>query len=414
MKKIYLILFGVIAIMSLSSSACSIGIAPECTDMAAPIPINPGNAIASTGTPVSFQWLHSGTCNPNGFRIIVSKIRGDPGFYGSEYSLIDNRIPAPIPTTLVYTDGSTARGYGWTSSQVLSPGIYYWRVIPYSGDFHGERSEWEPFTVYKDCPHAEDFNLPANLVSPNNGQTVYQNTPLFLWTEPNTCGQFWWGSQYYNLWISKYADFPEGDTIKKGTHWTYVSEIELENCSHYYWQVVTILDIATVEANTSLFFSDIRQFDVASEDGGPCEPVPPVPTQEFSTGQKPLAEMIQNTNCRTGPTTEYSIMDTIDAQTQYEIRARNPLGSAWQIFDTQIGRLCWVKADLVRVTGDITSIEIIDPTPPSLELIPSQPESGSQTTINCSSFNQDPNGCANTNVCWWDPSVLPNGVCKKK
>jgi uncharacterized protein YraI len=79
----------------------------------------------------------------------------------------------------------------------------------------------------------------------------------------------------------------------------------------------------------------------------------------------PLATVKSETDCRAGPSTEYPVQDTLKAGEILEIQGRDQDGDAWVVFDPDLGGNCWVEAIRVDVAGDLSLVEIIDPTPPS-------------------------------------------------
>ncbi len=409
MKRTCFLLLIMLISSLLLVTACEFD-APTCTEMPTPILISPGGSVENTWLePVAyptFAWLYSGECEPDSYRLIVSKIDGDPAYFGTEYKFLEVEINRIVEgPTMVYADGSTAIVQTYTSSEPFDVGTYYWRITPYSGDFHGDRSEWKAFKVLSPCTSSSQYTLAPKLVSPRNGQTVYTNRPKFLWLDENTCSI----PGYYILQVDENGTFTGAGMYESPRYdWPEWSGFVLDYCTTYYWHVLPVFgywvdDIGPV--------SQVYTFNTAAADGGACDADTPLLTEESPA--VPFAEVIIHANCRTGPTLEYPVMDTLPAGTRYEIRGRNRLGGAWLVMNPRIEDECWVDAGLTRVIGDTSLVEIIDPELPPYEP-PSEDSSDSQPGIDCSMYNQNPIACENTNVCWWDSSVAPNGVCKNK
>lgn len=409
MKRTCVLLMILLISSFLLMTACEFD-APTCTEMPTPILISPGGSVEDTWLePVAyptFTWSFSGECEPDSFRLIVSTIKGDPAFYGAEFKFLEveiNRTEAG--PTIVYADGSTARIHAYTSSEPFDVGTYYWRITPYSGDFHGERSEWMAFTVFSPCASPSQYTLAPRLVYPRNGQTVNTIRPKFLWLDENTCSI----PGYYIVQVDETGLFLGAGMYESPRYnWPEWSGFVLDYCKTYYWHVLPVFgywvdDIGPV--------SQVYTFNTAAADGGACDASASTPAAEASG--IPYAEVVVNANCRTGPTLEYPVMDTLPAENQYEIHARNRLGGAWLIFNSRINDFCWIDADLVRVIGDTSLVDIVDLEPPHQEP-PAIDTSDAPTSVDCSIFNQNPVECENNNACWWDPSVAPNGVCKNK
>ncbi len=78
----------------------------------------------------------------------------------------------------------------------------------------------------------------------------------------------------------------------------------------------------------------------------------------------PIARLVENANCRSGPTIKYQIMDILTDGTELPIQGRNRAGDSWLVEDLTIGKNCWVSGSMVEVIGDTSLVEIINPDPP--------------------------------------------------
>jgi hypothetical protein len=130
----------------------------------------------------------------------------------------------------------------------------------------------------------------------------------------------------------------------------------------------------------------------------------------------PTATVLQDSNCRSGPSRDYPVLSLLSAGAQYEIRGRNQQGDYWLIFDTAIQATCWIYGNLVAAEGDLENVEIVQPPPPPVgPSATDTPASGNAVVpVDCSQYNTNPAACNADPACQWDPTVPPNGVCKNK
>ena len=77
----------------------------------------------------------------------------------------------------------------------------------------------------------------------------------------------------------------------------------------------------------------------------------PPPTATFMPEQVSISVSV-DTDCRTGPTSEYPLLSILPAGGEYEIEGRNQAGDFWLIFDPAIEKNCWVYGEMGEVTGD--------------------------------------------------------------
>jgi hypothetical protein len=386
-------------------SACNLG-TPECLEMPAPIPISPGstgdNTFLEPGTLLNFAWLYTSDCMPDEYRIIVSRVATSPFELDHSLAVIDEMVTTSPPATIVYEDGTTAQAAGWESGMTLPIGIYYWRVVPYSRGYSGERSEWIGFSILDSCDLATQYTLAPRLVYPRYGQTVATIYPGFYWVDDNTCSL---APGTYQVEVSEFTNFPDDATIRSHrTNWTSWQASDLRYCTRYYWRVNTYFGLDTPGPVSEVFY-----FDTASSDGSPCTTdgsAPPAPTPGASSA---YASPLDPLNCRSGPSVDYPILSILPLGGQYEIRGRNQQGDAWLVFDPLIRTTCWVAADLVEVSGNISEVMIIDPQPPGLPPTTDQP-----TVVDCSQWSGDQQACIANDACTWQPNLYPESPCRNK
>jgi hypothetical protein len=105
-----------------------------------------------------------------------------------------------------------------------------------------------------------------------------------------------------------------------------------------------------------------------------------------------------NTNCRSGPGTNYARVTTIPGGTTVNIVARYATGDFWIVTPADGSANCWVKADLGTVTGDTTILPKVTPVASENKNAPARPGSlyynyecpfGNLTTVLTWSDNAD-------------------------
>jgi hypothetical protein len=82
-----------------------------------------------------------------------------------------------------------------------------------------------------------------------------------------------------------------------------------------------------------------------------------------------------NTNCRSGPGTNYSKVTTIPGSTTVTIVARYATGDFWIVTPADGLANCWVQAGLGTVTGDTTILPRVTPVPSENKNAPARPGS---------------------------------------
>ena len=168
--------------------------------------------------------------------------------------------------------------------------------------------------------------------------------------------------------------------------------IPIDNCTRYYWRAKANFPEVDDEPYSEPW-SFVTHIPGTLCPAGPL--VPGIPPESII----PIARLLENANCRSGPTTEYQIMDILPDGTELPIQGQNRAGDSWLVKDPTIGRNCWVSGSMVEVIGDTSLVEIIDPDPPTTPTSPPPQVNCAQYTSNY--CNAQPactltaNGCVN-------------------
>ena len=100
-------------------------------------------------------------------------------------------------------------------------------------------------------------------------------------------------------------------------------------------------------------------------------PTIPIPTLTLtslpiitSTPSVPMIHATRNTNCRMGPGPEYDVTGFLMIGDLVEVRGRNPTATWWQIQNPDyLTKLCWVWSETTVVSGNLSMIPVITPSP---------------------------------------------------
>jgi hypothetical protein len=436
-----ILMITLLLITSVLSACGGSGSIPSCNpdEMPAPQTVYPGPGTnvgyVFEGLPMqeaqpTFRWEYFGSCLPDSYRIIVSTVPiKDPEMY-----ILDIRTPGAPGSDIINADRTTTHTLTWRPSSPLPPGIYYWTVIPYSGDFYGEwssslipyggrysepdRLDWTIFRVGETCgSFSRDYTLPPRLVYPRNGQTVHTISPLFfMWVDDNAC--ILPGHYAIQFSDSPYGDFqPYSESLNIVLERFYsitnyrVNLAVPDMCTRVYWRVTPYyqtsgdLDIYILGALdypgpiSDVFFFDIDPALCVGAGTSTAESTP-----EVTLSAPPMALIRETSNCRSGPTANYPILDILVAGTQLPIQGRNPAGDAWLVNDSAIGKTCWVFGDLVEVSGDLSGVLIMEAQP---QVFPTPTVPTDTLQVNCAQYNS--NLCGSQPACKWEA-----GVCKNK
>lgn len=87
--------------------------------------------------------------------------------------------------------------------------------------------------------------------------------------------------------------------------------------------------------------------------------ITPTPTQAV-----PIAQLSENTNCRTGPLSVYDLIATYLSGKSLTILGRNADQSYWYVSDPQQpGKECWLWGRYAQVSGPIDTVPVFTPPP---------------------------------------------------
>jgi len=91
---------------------------------------------------------------------------------------------------------------------------------------------------------------------------------------------------------------------------------------------------------------------------------PSISTPSAAENAPALATVKADIACRTGPTTEYPVQDTLKAGEILSIKGRNQSGDAWVVFNPDLQDTCWVEGAWLAVAGAMSQVMIVNPEPP--------------------------------------------------
>lgn len=103
----------------------------------------------------------------------------------------------------------------------------------------------------------------------------------------------------------------------------------------------------------------------------PAPPVSPVDTPTPENSGPPQVTIVQNMNVRTGPGTNYPVAGPGPAGESANIIGRNN-DSSWLQVEYPLGAdgTGWVYADLVKITGDVANVSVVQVAPPPVAAAP--------------------------------------------
>ncbi len=90
----------------------------------------------------------------------------------------------------------------------------------------------------------------------------------------------------------------------------------------------------------------------------PNQTQPSAPTASPSA---PMADVSQNTNCRTGPGTAYDIVTSLNIGQQAVVVGKDTPDSYWIVNNPNGSGTCWLWGQYVSITGDPTSLPEMAP-----------------------------------------------------
>jgi len=167
----------------------------------------------------------------------------------------------------------------------------------------------------------------------------------------------------------------------------------------------------TYQVQTKLLATDGSSHEsnvvqVQVEEGTASQTPPTVestPTPEATpTLGAPQATAIKDSNCRFGPGQVYEVTGYLLSEQTAPIVGRRS-DSTWWVIQTESGVKCWIWDELVEVSGDTSSVPVVEapptPTPSPVPLSAPQPNSPSGTL-----------GCTSSVQLTWQSVSHPNGI----
>jgi hypothetical protein len=355
-QRFTLVTVGVILLMGGCSMPTPVGDVPACLpeELTGSLDLlNPDNdEVIDTLSPM-FVWDWGSECEPEQFLLEVFEPTSVlPAVYSA-------RIPGDLRGQVMRSD--------------LQPGTSYtWRVTPITTGIMGPVSNTFTFLTGPICMDESPVDYPAPVLLDPPDNTVireigsihssdgsdFPSISLHLvWDDPSLCLP-----SGYQVQVSNSPVFPTSQTLEFPPHpddiQTYMlfffppgASLTLQDCTRYYWRVRPALADGEYGSYSETWSFLINTDSLLCMTRPLVSPVPPV------------ARGLQNTNCRFGPSTTYSIESTLFEGQSAPIRGRNEDSTWWLIEDPLLTEGCWVWGDAVEVIGDISQVLVVQPRP---------------------------------------------------
>jgi hypothetical protein len=321
--------------------------------------LSPSDVVVDASKPFTLSWTYSNpACMPDHYEVTLgtSPEEGAPGS----------------------TQTSTSTALNWPGA--LTQGTtYFWTVYPVVyNNGQAVRGSGQVTYFYTGPVCAADATLMAPIaIFPPDGTSLDPSTGVTLrWDDPMNCIP---DGNYY-VEVSKLPDFAAvvyanqtGRLTELALSTTWAQEATLD-CTKYYWRVQTqpAGPAAGPWSSTASFLvnkigSACTLIEVSPTPTTviPASPVPPTAT-ETSLPTAVFLQANQNTNCRSGPGTEYPILDTLYYNMSQVVRGRNEDSTWWYINTPNIavGYYCWVWGKTVTLSGgDPSQVPVVAPPP---------------------------------------------------
>lgn len=333
-----------------------------------------------------------------------------PEFTNLEVWSVENYLHGASAGYLVMGGHPVGYNFTWPEDNPLLPGhTYFLRLTPTAVDGESYLPGPGAFVAFSTGPVCGAGEMP---VAPRphwfpNDWTV-DPTPGFSleWNNNLTC----WPEDGFVVQLSRTPTFTRviEMTTPMESLWVYsgmVADLPIANCTRYFWRVRADLPGRDDEpwSETWTFTTHIPMTFCLEDVFRPYLDELPIVTP-------PIATLIDDAACRSGPSMDYAIVDYLAQGLSLPISGRNPTSTWWQVYLPNLNS-CWVYEDLVDIGGDTGLVMVIDPEPPHL-VLPTATHTP-ESVVNCAQYT-NPNTCIANPACWWDSSVPPNGVCKNK
>ena len=348
-----------------------------------PVNLHPHEETVPPLDVVDLSWNYpTSTCTPDFFEAHV--------WTGMEpaYPAVTERLNFDFP--------SPSGDYQLTWTTGLEPGnTYFFHVSAGLGTGTGQDVRGpEALSWFYTGPVCTDETIqPVNLVSPMDEATVNPSGDItFVWDDPTPCLV----NGLFEIQVSTHQDFLDylhRIPILQTVYTTDASEFGIENCTHYYWRVMT--DPNGPQEGP---YSSIWSF-YAHDPNSKC------PT---SGPNAAIAIAQQDLNCRSGPGLLYKTEDAFLQGKSAPILGRNEASDWWYILSPHLQIFCWVWGGQVEVQGDIGPVAVVQVAPP----LPQPTDTNMPPTVDCRGYKDKPSCNANP-VCTWAMTTGP-GYCKNK
>jgi hypothetical protein len=374
---------------------CSLPEDEPCTaeEMVSPVDASPFDTVVDSLTP-TFSWRYPDpSCHPDHYTLSIVN-----------YDSTHPRFDLPADRLVHYVDVTTT-SYTLPAEAGLQPGqTYFWYLGPRPAVGLPERTYgatyW--FTTGPLCNESTILEPAALLYPPDGRQAYFPGTVNLDWENQMSC----WPAGDFYLQIAKDADFTEmvwwGDVHNKESIWISSGPPMFQDCTRYYWRIRT--DPAGGGEGP---YSETWSF-VLSWTNFIC-PLPLGISPILPDRHFPLATIIEDSACWSGPSLDYVIVDYLRPGQELEIQGRDQGGGWWYVDDPAIHKSCWLYGEHVEASGDLSQVPV-QQAPPAPTRTPTIPPPAS---VNCGQYG-DPKSCENNQACWWDSQVQPNGACKIK
>jgi hypothetical protein len=398
-KRLYTRVGCILAFCLLMSllGACSMPSDEPCTAEEIQYVTDPGPfyAVVDTLTPVLTWTYPDPSCHPDHYHITI--FDRDINRYPNDFV---HYPPVPVFEGETESDGTY---YSVPASAGLQPGeTYFVKVAGKTAGNEGHSWVIYWFSTGPSCTAGTSLQAPELLYPPDGAQMYFPDTVDFEWENQMTCypaGDFY-------LEISRTESFAApiwwGTTHHIAAAWISDGPPMFSDCTRYFWRVR-----ADPAGGGEGAYSETRSFVLSWSntfcplDLGPW--ITPIP--HYSV---PIATVIEDAACWSGPSLDYSVVDFLPHGQQMEIQGRDQWNVWWYVDDPVLHKACWVYGEHVEVSGDLSQVPVQQAPPvPTHTPVP--------RPVNCGQYT-NPNACGNNSSCWWDPNdpINTNGSCKSK
>ncbi len=234
---------------------------------------------------------------------------------------------------------------------------------------------------------------PVNLSSPANETTVDPSGDItFVWDDPTPCLV----NGLFEIQVSTHQDFSDylhRIPILQTLYTADASEFGLQNCTQYYWRVMTDPNGPQEGPYSSSwsFYAHIPN------------------TKCPASGLNAAMAIAQaDLNCRSGPDLLYELIDSFLQGESAPILGRNEAGDWWYILSPRLQILCWVWGGKVQVQGDTGPVLVVQVAPP-----PQPTDTNMPQTVDCRGY-KDKSSCGANPACTWALTMAGPGICNSK